>query len=229
MLNPKKKISKRELKEDKLVTTYAKVRDYYEERKKYATIAIISMIVIVILVVVYVNNRKANNEKASVEMAKVMQLFDTNQLQQAIDGVPEKNIAGLKSIVDNYGGSPSGDIARFYLANAYNRLGRYDDAIDQYESFSPSEQGLIVSRLVGIGACYEAKGDYAKAASSYEKAGTSYSEDVSAAENLSHAARAYGLAGDKERAVELYKRVKKDFPKSAAARDADRFIAQLSV
>jgi TolA-binding protein len=67
------------------------------------------------------------------------------------------------------------------------------------------------------------------AAEYFEKAATKFSKDVNAAENLNNAARNYGQAGDKEKAIELYKRIKKNYPATVFARDADRFIAQLSV
>jgi TolA-binding protein len=70
---------------------------------------------------------------------------------------------------------------------------------------------------------------FREAASSFEKAATQYPKDVSAAENLNNAARDYGQAGDREKAIELYKRIKKNYPTTAFARDADRYIAQLSV
>lgn len=229
MLNPKKKISKKELKEDALISTYAKTMTFYEQNKRYISIGLTSLVAVIILIVVLVNNRNANNEKAAAELGKVLQLFDGNQYQQAVDGVPERNIAGLKSIVDNYGGTSAGQSARFYLANSYYNLGRYDEALAQFEDYSPTDDVLDVSRLAGVASCYEAKGNPSEAASNFEKAATKYADDVTAAENLSHAARNYVQAGKKEHALELYKKIKKDYPKSAAARDVDKFIAQLSV
>lgn len=229
MLNPKKKITKRELKEDALISTYGKSLTFYEQNKRAISIGLTSLAAVIVLIIVLVNNRNANNEKAAAELGKVLQLFDGNQFQQAIDGVPEQNITGLKSIVDNYGNSAAGESARFYLANAYYNLGQYDDALAQFDDYSPSDDVLAVSRFAGIASCYEAKGQHAEAGSNFEKAATKYADDVAAAENLAHAARNYVQAGNKEHALELYKKIKKDYPKSASARDIDKFIAQLSV
>jgi hypothetical protein len=46
---------------------------------------------------------------------------------------------------------------------------------------------------------------------------------------LNNAARNYALAGDKAKAIELYKRLKKNFPTTTFGREADRYVAQLSV
>ncbi len=229
MLRPKKKISKRELKEDALITTYAKATTWYEHNKKNISIGLVSVAALVIIAVVYINNRNANNEKAGTQLGEIFQYYDNNQFLLAIDGVPERNIVGLRSIVDNYGSTKAGELARFYLANCYYQLGRYDEALKQFEDFSAGEPLLVTSRLAGIGACYEAKSEYADAASSFEKAAMKYPSDVGAAELLNNAARDYAKVGNKERALELYKKIKKDYPKSTVARDVDRFIAELSI
>ena len=229
MLQPKKKISKRELKEDALITTYVKATTFYETHKKNIRMGLIAVLVIAAGSFFYVKNRNADNEKAMTDLANVFHLYDNGQFQIAIDGLPERNVPGLKSIVENYGGTNSGNMARFYLANAYFQTGKYDEAREAFEDFSATEQILEVSRLSGIAGCYEAKGEYKEAAENYEKAGTKYAKDISAAENLSHAASNYALAGEKEKALDLYKKLKKNYPATGAARDADRFIAQLSV
>jgi len=229
MLSPKKKITKRQLKEDALVTSYVKITSFYERNKKNISIAITVVAVLIIAAIVFLKNRADNSEKASAQLGEVFSLYDGGQYQQAIDGVPERNITGLKSIVDNYGSLRAGNYARFYLANAYYHLAKYDLALEQFEDFSPSEDVLAVSRLAGMGSCSEALGKYKEAAQDYEKAATKYPQDAGAAENLSNAARCYGKAGEKESAIELYKKVKKNYPTSTFARDADRFIEELAV
>jgi tetratricopeptide (TPR) repeat protein len=229
MLQAKRKISKRELKQDALITTYMKATAFYEQYKKNISIGLTTAVVLIIAVVIYVNNRNANNEKATTDLGKVYQYYDSGQYQLAIDGVPERNIPGLKSIVENYGSSPAGEMARFYLADAYFLLGKYDDALHEFEDFSPKGDLLAVSRLAGIAGCYEAKKDWKNAAEYFEKAVGRDAKDINAAENLGYAARNYALAGEKEKALSLYKKLKKNYPTSTFARDADRYIAQLSV
>jgi tetratricopeptide (TPR) repeat protein len=229
MLRPKKKISKKELKQDALITTYAQVTSFYENNKKNISIGITVFVVVVIAAVVYLKNRSENNEKAMTQLGSIHQFFDNGQYQIAIDGVPERNIAGLRSIVENYGDSNAGDIAKFYLASAYYQIGNYDEALKYFEDCSLSDELLAVSRLSGIGCCYEAKGMHRDAAAYFEKAATKNTKDINAAENLNNAARNYVLAGDKEKALDLYKRLKKNYSTTSFGRDADRYIVQLSV
>jgi len=229
MLRPKKKISRKELKEDALVTWYVRLRTLYDTNRRIISIGITVVVLAIAGVLVYLKNRADHNEAAITALGAIFEMYDAGQYQTAVDGVPERNIKGLRAIVDDYGNSPTGDLARLYLANALYQLGRYDEALKAYDDFSPSGELLSVARLSGLGACEEAKGDDRKAAAQFEKAATQYPSDVDAAEYLNDAARDYGLAGEKEKAIELYRRIKKNYPTSAFARDADRFITQLSV
>ena len=229
MLRPKKKISKRELKQDALITSYAKLSSLYAERKKQIAPVVTVVVVLILGVVVYQNNRAANNEKASADLGRVFSYFDAGQYELAIDGIPEKNVPGIKNIVENYGGTPAGGMARFYLASAYYCLGMYNEALEQFEDLGGEGQRLTVARLSGMAGCYESKQKYAEAAEYYEKAATTFADDISAAENLNNAARNRALAGDKEKAIELYKKLKKSYPTTSFGREADRFISQLSV
>ena len=228
MLRAQKKISKRVIKEDTLVTTYFKAQTWYDENKKRISTIGGLVIVVVLALWFYSNNVHANNDRATTDLARVFTFYDNGQYQIAILGVPEKNVAGLQSIVDNYGGTTAGNLAKFYLANAYYNTQNFDKALEYFKDYSGGNALLETSALAGIGACYEARADYKKAAENYEKAALKNGDDPNAAENLVYAARNYGKSGDKERAVDLLKRVKKDYPASTAARDVDRYIAEVS-
>jgi len=228
MLNPRKKVTKKDLKEDKLVTTYFKASEYIEENKKRLSWLVGGLVVVSIGAVIYFNNRAANEEKAATALGQIIRYYDQGEYQTAIDGKPEKNVVGLKDVVENYGGTSSGDLARFYLANAYYYTGKIDEALNEFENFSGRYPPLRSSALAGIASCYEAKGDHQKAAEYFEKAASKSADAQLTPEYLHHAARDYGLSGKKDRAVELLKRLKKDFPTSTYARDADRLLAQFS-
>jgi tetratricopeptide (TPR) repeat protein len=229
MLKPKKKISKRELKQDALITTYMKVQTFYDKHKKAISIGTTTMVVVVIAIVVFVKNRADNNERAVVQLAAIHQMYDNGQFQTAIDGVPERNVAGLKVIVDNFGSSRTGELARFYLADAYFQLGKYTEALENFQDCSPSGDLLKSSRLAGIAASHEALGNHKEAGNYFERAAAKDPTEGSMAEHLHNAARNYAQAGDKERALDLFRRIKKNHPTTTYGREADRYIIQLSV
>ena len=228
MLKAQKKISKRELKQDALITTMGNLSSFYEGNKKNIGIVVAGLVALILGAWWYMETQKTNNEQATTALGSVYSYVDNNQYQVAIDGIPERKITGLKTIVEKYGSTDAGNLARFYLANAYYHLGKYDEALEQFDDFKPKEQFLAVSRLTGIGGCYEAKVEYEKAAENYEKAALSYPKDVDAAANLNNAACNYMIAGKKDRALDLFKKLKKEYPTTQYAREAERYIAGLT-
>jgi TolA-binding protein len=234
MLNPKKKITKKELKQDTLISGYTKTTAWYYENKKIVNNVIFGLIIIIAVVAVYFYNRSLDEEKAATALGKVIAIYDAGatdfrQYKISIDGQPEHSVMGLKDIVENYGGTNSGKIARFYLANAYYYSDQIDKALEEFDNFSSDDKLLQSSAYAGLGGCYESKGNYEKAANSYEKAASLSSVTNLIPEYLVAAARSYGRAGQKEKALSLLQRVKKEFPTSNMAREADRYIAQFSV
>ncbi|HUL43804.1 MAG TPA: tetratricopeptide repeat protein [Bacteroidota bacterium] len=233
MLSPKKKISKKEIKQDPLISFYDQSVSFYYENKKTIGYALTALAVLVVGIIIYTNNQRTNNAKAAAELGKVFPIYDagendTRQYKVAVEGAADRGIMGLRAIVDNYGSTEAGELARFYLASAYYNLGQYDDALKQYESFSNGSDLLKSSADAGIGRCYEAKQDLGKAATYFEKAAGVSKNSPMTPEYLNSAARCYGLSGEKEKAVTLLKRLKKDYPTSTFARDADRYISQFS-
>ncbi len=234
MLTPKKKLVKKEIKQDTLLSTYVKTTGFYYENKKYVNYALTGLVVLAVVAVIFINNRRSNNEKAAVELSRVMSVVDsapTDPAAQraAIDGRPEQGILGLKAIVENYGGTDAGELARYYLAGAYYRLGEYENALASYRAFSPADRMLEAGAEAGSAACHEALKQYSEAAELYASAAGTDPEGVAAPEYLNSAARCYGAAGKPEEAVRLLKKLKDDYPKSALARESDRAITRYSL
>jgi tetratricopeptide (TPR) repeat protein len=225
MLTPKKKISKREIKEDKLVTTYFEATSWYEQNKKTVSTVFTGLVVVIVAAIIIRNNIASSNEKATSEFAKVMRYYDDGNYEAAINGVPQENVRGLQAVVNDYGSSKSGTFAKFYLANAYFSTGKYDKALELYLDVNLNEDLLQGSALAGAGACYEAKGNSASAAMYYEKAAMIGKGNTQAPEHLQHAAMNFAASGNKTKAIDLLKKIKKDYPTSPLAREIDRYIA----
>jgi TolA-binding protein len=226
MLKPKKGITKREIKEDKLVTSYFKSRSWIEQNRRLVTY-IVSVPIILVAVLWFVqNNRRQNNDRATTDLAKVYHLYDQGQYQLAIDGIPQENIRGLQSIVDDYGSTQAGEMAKLYLANSYFNLHNYDKALAYFQGVDIGDKLLSSSALAGEASCYEAKGNHEEAASLYEQAASKYMTAIQAPDDLFKAANNYSMAGKKEKAAEMLQRLKKEFPTSVYARDVDRYLAE---
>lgn len=229
MLRPKKQMYRKVVKQDPIMAKYDDAVDFYGANKKIIGTVLTVLVVAAIGAFAWFNNVKANDEKATALLSSVVGFFDNGQYAIAIEGVPERNIKGLKEIVDEYGNTDSGNLARFYLANAYFQTGKFEEALSHFEDFGASDPLLSVSRFAGIAGCYEALGKFGDAAEYFEKAATKYPKNVEAASLLHQSATNYSLAGKAEKAVDLFKLLKKDYPTTTFGRDADRYIAKLSL
>ena len=229
MLRPRKKITKKELKQDRLVTTYFKVVDFLRNNRKIVSGVVTGLIIAVIVVVAYLNNRRSDNLKAATDLSQVLNFFNGGAYQVAINGDPTHNITGLKSIVENYGGTETGEEAKVYLADCYYYLGDYDNALKYFEDYDGSDKFLDASALAGVAEVYEVKGDYEKAAEYYGRAAARDSRNFLTPQYLVGAARNYIKIGKKDKAIDLLARVQKDFPDSPYASNLDYYMAEARV
>ena len=226
MLKPRKRITKKELKQDKLVTAYFNVVEYLKNNRRIVSGTITGIVIAVIVVVAYLNNRRSDNMKAATELSGVLNYFDGGAYQLAINGDPTHDITGLKSIVDNYGGSETGEQAKIYLADCYYYLGDYNDALKYFKDYDGSDKFLEASAYAGQAEVYEVKGDYEKAAEYYDRAASRDSKNFLTAQYLVGAARNYIRVGKKDRAIELLTRVQTNFANSPYAGNVDYYLAE---
>jgi tetratricopeptide (TPR) repeat protein len=228
MLKPQKKISRREIKEDKLITAYFEARGWMERNTKILSYIAVALVGVVVIGFLWNKNRSESNDKATAMLAKVTPYYDQGRYDLALNGVPQEGTQGLQAIVDESGSTKAGQLAKLYLANSYYAIKNYDKALEYYDDINVSDKLVSASAIAGAAACYEAKGDLGKAASYFEKAASKNMTLMQAPENLQRSAVNYAAVGKKEKAIELLQTLKKEFPTSTYARDVDRFIAEYS-
>lgn len=228
MLRAKKKISKKEIKEDKLVTNYYKAISFYEKNQKNILYAAGGLIVVVLLIFFYRENAISNNEEAGIKLAKIMNVYDSGNYLEAIEGNPNANLDGLKKIVDDFGSTENGETAKVLLAKAYYYMDKKEDALKYFSDYGGSNPLLKAAALAGEAACYEDKGDYEKAAALFQKAAYISSENVMNPNYLMNAGINYIHIGKNSTAKEIFEKIKKDFSNSTYARDIDKYLSQVN-
>ncbi len=228
MLKARKKVRQKELKQDKLVTTYFQSKDWFSDPENKKKLSIAAGIIIVLLIAgyFYVANKKSKNNEAETKLSAVISLYEGGKYQDAINGDPANNITGLKDIVNNYGSTESGETAKLYLGNCYFNLQDYDNALKTFEDYSGNSDIIKSSCVSGQGAVFEAKGDLKKAAEFFEKAAGINKDVITNQENLYYAIRDYTQAGDKANAKRVFSSLKNDYPKSKYLTDSKRFEPQ---
>lgn len=227
MIREKKKITRKEMKEDTLVTFYYKAVSLYNQYQRQIMIGVIAVAVVIggYYLMSYYNN--IDNEEANVKLARVMKIYDAGQFQEAIDGNQAANIIGLKKIVDDYGSTKNGETAKIYLANSYYNLGKFDEALEAYDSYSGDSDLLKAAAFAGMAACYEAKKEIEKSIEYYLKASSVSAETVLNPQYMLFAGINYIKIGKNEDAKELFQTIKRDYQKSPFSRDVDKYLVQV--
>lgn len=224
MLTKKKKLSKREIKEDKLVTTYYKVYNYFMENKNRLGMYAGGLAIAVLAIYFYLSNKASNNEIAGTQLGRVLAIYDAGSYLEAIEGRQGTNIVGLKKIVSDYGSTNNGEIAKIYLANAYQMLGKVEEAFDLYKDYGGSNEIFKATALAGEAGYHAYKKDFEKAADLYLRASRVSKANVLNPDYMLKAAVNYIEAGNKEEAKDLLETIRKDYQTSTAFRDVDRYL-----
>ena len=227
MLQKQKKLSKKEIKEDKLLNFYKTAVVFFENYKNKIFIYAGVLVAVAAIVYFYVNQKSESNENAGLELSRIMLLYDQGAYLEAIEGRQGTNIIGLKKLVEDFGGSENGETAKIYLANSYAFLGNYDEAFKYYNDYSGSIDYFEAASLAGQGGYYAVKEDFEKAANLYLKASKMSKINSQNPDYLLNAGIYYLKAGEKEEAKILFNRIKDDYATSLAYREVDKYLSMI--
>ena len=209
--------------EEKLMTAWYKVVDFFEKNKKHVYTALTIIALVVAGIILLVNKRKANNELAGVELSKIKAVYNANNFQQAINGDSLGISKGLQYIVDEYGSTENGELAKIMLANSYYSIRDFDKAEKYYKDYSGSNQLLKVSASAGLAAVYESKNQYLEAAKQFEKTANIDKDNPFIDQYLFYAAKDYFRADKPEEAKKMFAKLKEDFPKSKYNAESEKY------
>ncbi len=169
-------------------------------------------------------------KKASEAIYQAQLAFAAEDYALALNG--DGNTIGLLTIIDQYGGTPSGNLARHYAGQSYLRQGDYANAIayfTQYKDVAGSIPGDLVNAMnAGLtGDAYAESGDMAKAAAAYERAMRLGEDPLTTPRYGKKAADTYEQLGEYRKALELYQQVKDRFPSAMDVIEIDKAIARI--
>jgi tetratricopeptide (TPR) repeat protein len=226
VLAARKKISKKQMKEDKLVTTYYKFQNIFLENQTRILIGLGVIAVVVVAIILYTNKKSNDNQAAATLLSKVLPIYEAGNYKDAINGQAAGNIIGLKKIVDDYSGTEHGEAARIFLANAYSLIGDNNSAYNAYDNYSGSNSLFKATALVGKAGMIEAKKEYENAADLYLEASKIDKTNPSNAEFMMKAGIAYLKVGNKEKAKFLFETIKKDYKNLVTFLEVDKYLSQ---
>ena len=225
MITKKKKLSKKEIKEDKLVSFVYKAQSFYEDYKNKIFTYGAVIVAAVAIAYFYVNQQRTDNDNAGVELSRTMMLYDQGAYLQAIEGQQGTNIIGLKKIVEEYGGTENGESAKIFLANSYSFLGNYEEALNYYKDYSGSIDYFKAAAIAGRAGYYASKNDYKEAADLYKEAAGVTEVNAQNSEYLLNAGINLLKAGNKQEAKTMFETIREKYSTTLAGREIGQYLA----
>ncbi len=229
MLAKKKKFGKKNIKEDKLVALYSKTLQYFEVYKNQVYAAAAVIVILIAAIVYFAGQSKTKQIEATAALSKASQQYHSSNFNAVIQGSNVPGIPSLAEVADKYSGTEAGEIARIFLANSYFYTGDVENALKHYKKYSGSNKLYKASSLAGMAACYEANGEFEKAAKYFRDAANTYSNNVLNSQYLLSSAINYIKTNDYKSAKSLLETLKDQYAQSQEARDADRYLAEIEI
>jgi tetratricopeptide (TPR) repeat protein len=213
------------LKEVENALTSAEI--FFEENSKIITIIFGAAIAVALILLVthrfYSLPREA---KAKEQMFTAEQYFEKDSFNLAING--DGNYPGFLDIIDSYGRTKAGKLARYYTGISYLNLGKYKQAIDYLEAFKTNDELLGPVKVGATGDAYDELGNKEQAVKLYLEAAVLDKNKFTSPIYYLKAGNAYESMGNKEKALAMYQIIKDKYSDSNEGRTIDKYIARLT-
>ncbi len=215
MLKPRKRLTKREVKEDKFVTFASNATDFVQQNWKQIALGIAAVLVVILVGAGCGKHRKTRENSASDRLVEAAIAEQEGERDRA-----EKLYA---QVISKYGRTQAGIPARTSLGALQFSGGKFDEAIATYRQAVDrvgTDPLSAFAAYSGVGACLEEQGKYEEAAIQYRAYAQKYPRSPFAPEVLSDAARCFMQAGRTDEARTTWEQIVDAYPKSQAAHQA---------
>ena len=141
------------------------------------------------------------------------------------------NIPGILKVINKYGGTSSGNRAKYIAGATYLQIKDFDKAIKYLKEFDGNGASQIQSKAyIMLGHAYAEKKNADEALSYYKKAATVNPKDESITSYALLMAASYADAvGKTKEAIEMYKDFKNKYPGNSSIGDVEKHLARLGV
>jgi tetratricopeptide (TPR) repeat protein len=209
--------------------TVARVENFWGRNGKTLSYVLIGLIVIVGGWFAYQEMIvKPKDQKAADSIGKAQEYFAVDSFKTALNGDGQNK--GFLYIINNYGGTKSANLAKYYAGVSYLKLGDFNNAVKYLKDFSSDAKQIQLMADGALGDAYSELNKNEDAISAYKKAGSEFEQDeFNSSEYLFRAALLSEKNGNSKQALELYKELKNKYPKTEKGFQADKYIYRLSI
>ena len=203
----------------------SKSEKFVENNKKSLTIAVAVIVAIVAGYFGYITYLDGQNEEAAESIWKAEYYLEVDSLDKAILG--DGQYFGFEYIAENYSGTLTGNLAKYYLGVIYKEKGDYDLAIEYFKSAKVEDNVLGAIALGNLGDIYVDLGEYQEALSYFNKAISHSDNSFTAPIYLNKAAITFTVLENYSKAAEYYQQIVDDYPNSPEAREVKKNLSRV--
>ena len=207
----------------------SRTETFFENNGKKVVIALVVLILIVAAGYAYkklVIDRNA--ERAAELIVEAQYNFEgaTPDYSLALNG--DDNVAGFLNVIEQYGSTPAGNLAKHYAGICYLRLGDKENAakyLADYKETAGIPAAIVNAQNFGLrGDIAADSGDYAEAVKLYKKAVAASDNEFTAPLYLYKEGLALIALGNKDEAVKCLERISTEYPSAVEAREAEKLL-----
>jgi tetratricopeptide (TPR) repeat protein len=167
-------------------------------------------------------------EEAQNAMWKAEKYFREDSLKLALNG--DKFNRGFVYIINNFGSTKAGNLAKYYAGLCYLRTSDFNKAVTYLKDFNTDAKQIQMLAYGALGDAYSELNKNDDAVNYYKKAANEFTDDITmSSEYLFRAALKLETLGKNNEALELYKELKQKYPNTQRGYSADKYIYRLSI
>ncbi|HVG41673.1 MAG TPA: tetratricopeptide repeat protein [Chitinophagaceae bacterium] len=207
-----------------------RARDFWTRYSKPIIIASTAIILIAGAYLAYKYLIQApKEEKAREAIFKAEDYFRKDSMQLALKG--DGLNPGFVKIIDQYGSTKAGNLARFYAGAASVQTGDFASAVKYLKDFDTDSKPTEARAYKLLGDAYAEQGKNNDALDSYKKAAHTFEDDITNSSEYLFMAGYFAqkVVKDQKQAIDLFKELKEKYPKTQRGFEADKYLASLGV
>lgn len=185
-------------------------------------------VIAIIIIAVLLNQRyfAPRSAQAADNIAMAEQMFMNGDYEKALNGDGTND--GFLQIIDKYGSTSTGNLARLYAGLCYVQTDSAEAAVKYLEDFDLCDDEMISNAALGaLGNCYAKLGQNEKAANTLLKAAKRADNNTLSPLYYMQAGQIYESLGNTDKAMKCYETLKNDYPQSMQSQDVDKYIERL--
>ncbi|MBK8500300.1 MAG: tetratricopeptide repeat protein [Flavobacteriales bacterium] len=201
---------------------YTRTELFLDKHKKTISIAAIGLLVLVGGVLAFRSFYLKPRANDAAELVwKAQYYFEIDSLDRALNGDDEWD--GFLTIADEYGDTPSGELAEYYLGAIYLQKGEYETALSHFQEADLDDDILGTMAIGNQGDALVELGRNDEAVKLFEKAANNVKNDFTTPMYLMKAGIVHQQSGSWKAAAKAFRRIADEFPMSNEASQARKY------